>query len=149
MSNPNMGHEQFRVSVLASMDDIHKKLKDIENKLALCGSHIDVYAQERKLSKTERDKINKDLHVLKRSVRGLTSKAQRHDEDIKTLKDKTEEVMKDRLCCICMAATRTVQLEPCRHVAVCQACVKKVISTPDKTICPICRTHIESYRHVY
>lgn len=149
MSTPVMGHEQFRVSVLARFDDIHKQLKNIENRLALSSSHIEIYAAERRLSKTERDKINKDVHTIKRTVRALHSQVQRHDDAVQTLEQKTAELLKDRLCCICMAAQRTVQLEPCRHVAVCQVCVQKVIKTPEKTLCPICRTHIASYRHVY
>merc|ERR1712151_642812 len=45
-------------------------------------------------------------------------------------------------CCICREVERQVLLRPCQHLALCNACARRV----DK--CPLCRSNIERYEVV-
>merc|ERR1712039_1101210 len=45
-------------------------------------------------------------------------------------------------CCVCREVERKVLLRPCQHLALCNACARRV----DK--CPLCRSNIERYEVV-
>lgn len=42
-------------------------------------------------------------------------------------------------CCVCMDEPRSVLLLPCRHVAVCRACLTRL----SPCLCPICRSPVQ------
>jgi len=54
------------------------------------------------------------------------------------------------LCCICLLRPRDTAILPCRHVAVCCACVRRLTAPGcDGAACPICRGPLDSWLELY
>jgi len=58
-----------------------------------------------------------------------------------------KQAHEENLCCICLEKRRSVVLQPCRHLALCDVCadLHRDLQQP----CPQCRGRVEAYLHVY
>jgi hypothetical protein len=46
-------------------------------------------------------------------------------------------------CVVCLAAPKDSLVLPCKHVAMCAACTKAVLTSSKQPNCPVCRARIE------
>ena len=56
------------------------------------------------------------------------------------------------LCAVCLLRPRDTAILPCRHVAVCGPCVRRLSAPgtePSARVCPICRGKLESWLELY
>merc|ERR1712039_316371 len=65
-----------------------------------------------------------------------------HEKLCGSLRNAQVELESRTKCCICREVERQVLLRPCQHLALCNACARRV----DK--CPLCRSNIERYEVV-
>lgn len=64
----------------------------------------------------------------------------------------TREDFNDRLMCVvCQDSDKSVLLQPCNHVCLCDQCADHIYNHIDRRqrLCPVCRTHIRSIVNVY
>jgi hypothetical protein len=45
-------------------------------------------------------------------------------------------------CVVCLAAPKNSAVLPCKHVATCEECTKKILASSRQPQCPVCRTRI-------
>eukprot|EP00959_Pyramimonas_sp_CCMP1952_P294149 6152622-Pyramimonas_sp.AAC.1 len=48
----------------------------------------------------------------------------------------------DASCVVCLSARKNTALLPCKHVATCEACTKKLLALSTQPQCPVCRAVI-------
>jgi len=84
---------------------------------------------------------NRTLQTLEGAVGTALDKV--HAEQRRRHKQANEESS----CCICLEKRRSVVLQPCRHLVLCNVCadLHKDLRQP----CPQCRALVEAYLHVY
>jgi hypothetical protein len=83
-----------------------------------------------------------------RSEREERERRQREREkEVYEVPESKEELESLVTCAICMDKKRTVLVLPCKHLAMCSACARRIYETSKE--CPICKTPICSLTHVF
>ncbi|GAB6019544.1 hypothetical protein CHUAL_001118 [Chamberlinius hualienensis] len=77
----------------------------------------------------------------------LTRRNLRKDRDVAEMAEELERLRDIQMCIICQDAIRCVILLPCRHLCLCQICVRKLLERQVR--CPICRSIVNDSWQVY
>lgn len=98
-------------------------------------------------SRADAARLRRDLQRLKGSRQELnsmpTGTLHALQQELSTaLQNVNEELEARTKCCVCREVERQVVLQPCRHLALCSGCARRV------TRCPLCRRDIERFEAV-
>ena len=119
--------EREKVELIKSLDELKLSSMNLEKKLQDAND------------KFERSK--KDVH-------DLTVALDKSRETTKSFGTNEKGLDSNDTCVICVCATRSTVLIPCRHMCVCPACAEHMQRMRTQ-VCPLCREAIESYVNVY
>lgn len=127
----------------STVEDTQRKLQDTEHRLAY----------QRDLASAAQDAngvLGRELHSIRQQLAGSQQARERAERDVRALQQRTaqaksegEDAASATECCVCMEARKSRVFLPCRHMAVCGACVDGI------TACPICRGVIAECIEVY
>ena len=114
---------------------------------------------ERQSNKIKED-AKREYEQMKSSIDSVVSNAQKKSEEeamrlkkmkeeMATLESKRNEhnSLENTFCCVCLDNKKSILLVPCNHACVCDGCIAQIYYTTK--LCPICRTSITEYKHIY
>ena len=70
-------------------------------------------------------------------------------KQIEILKDENTKLKTKFLCKICFTNNINVILNPCGHIAICNACISGMVQYNTTVNCPLCNTCIETYNNIF
>jgi predicted RNA-binding protein with RPS1 domain len=145
------------------IDDVNKMLDECERLNAMILSVKKEAEREKESLRIALGVKQKSINIYKHEIERIKSDARKEADGYKNMitslqkdikkkaKTLSEELIEDHVrdtfvnihCCICFVKRRKTLLMPCKHLALCKECSRKISE------CPMCRSRVEGKIEVY
>ena len=137
-SEPESSHQQQE-------DELDKDRETIQIKKKKLDKDRETIQMEKEKLDNDRKTIEEEKKKVNFLVSGLTEVHIDNDKNNFTKHQlNMYNIQKEKNhCCVCLEIDKTIMLDPCKHVCVCEKCSSGLV------VCPLCRTQITNKTKVY
>ena len=97
--------------------------------------------------KNQRDELKRQLDDHKKQSNTVNRDLGKANKEVADLRQQLFNQQENINCCVCQDRLKTILLQPCNHVSVCEQCLEEVLHR-DK-VCPQCRKKIDKHVKVF